>query len=221
MLELAGDERLRHVGQVVLVVGVVERVAAALEQRLVHVHARPVLAVQRLRHEGRVEAVLHRVLLHRDAVRHAVVGHLQRVREAHVDLVLGGPDLVVAVLDVDAELLQRQHGLAPQVRAGVERREVEVAALVEHLRRAAAGLRRAEVEVLQLRPDVEVVEAHALRTARVRAAGPSAGRPRRAPRREPGRRRTSARSPCPPGAREGSRRSRDRASRSCPTPRSG
>ena len=121
------------VGQEVLVVGVVERVAAVLEQRLVRVHAGAVLAEQRLGHERRVPAVLHRVLLDRDAVRHAVVGHLQRVGVAHVDLVLRRADLVVGVLDVDAQLLEREHGLAAHVRAGVERGQVEVAALVEDL----------------------------------------------------------------------------------------
>ena len=64
----------------------------------------------------------------------------QPVGEAHVDLVLRRPDLVVRVLDVDAELLEREHRLAPQVRCGVERREVEVAAPVEHLRRPAVQL---------------------------------------------------------------------------------
>ena len=138
VLELAGDERLADVGEEVLVVGVVEGVALVVEQRLVRVHAGAVLAEQRLRHEGRVPAVLHGVLLDRDAVGHAVVGHLQRVRVAHVDLVLRGPDLVVGVLHVDAELLEREHGLAADVGAGVERRQVEVAALVEDLGLLAA-----------------------------------------------------------------------------------
>src|ERR671921_888633 len=57
---------------------------------------------------------------------------------------------------LDAELLQRQDGLAPDVGAGVERREVEVAAVVEHLGRA----RVLEQEVLELGADVERVEAH-------------------------------------------------------------
>ena len=107
----------------------------------------------------RVPAVLHRVFLDRDAVRHAVVGHVHRVRVAHVDLVLARPDLVVRVLDVDAELLEREHRLAAHVGAGVERREVEVAAVVEHLGRAVGV---AEEVVLELGPDVERVEAHAL-----------------------------------------------------------
>ena len=120
------------------------------------VHARAVLAEQRLGHEGRVQAVLEGVLLDRDPVGHAVVGHLQRVGVAHVDLVLAGADLVVGVLGVDPELLQCEHGLAPQVGAGVERGQIEVAALVEHLGR----LRIPEVEVLELRADIEVVEPH-------------------------------------------------------------
>ena len=57
MPELPGDERLADVGEVPLVVRVEELVAAVLEERLVGVHARAVLAEERLRHEGRVEAV--------------------------------------------------------------------------------------------------------------------------------------------------------------------
>ena len=107
----------------------------------------------------------------------------QPVGEAHVDLVLRRPDLVVRVLDVDAELLQRQHRVAAQVGGGVERREVEVAALVEHLRRPAVQLGLPEVEELQLGADEVVVEAHRLRpleraphdVARVALVGLAAG----------------------------------------------
>ena len=88
----------------------------------------PFCAEQRLGHEGGVPAVLERELLDGDPVGHAVVGHLQRVGVADVDLVLGRADLVVAVLDVDPERLERDRGLAAHVRAGVERRQVEVAA---------------------------------------------------------------------------------------------
>ena len=82
---------------------------------------------------------------------------------AHVDLVLRGPDLVVGVLHVDAELLEREHRLAAHVGAGVERGQVEVAALVEDLGLAGLGARVAEVEELELGADVEGVEAHRLR----------------------------------------------------------
>ena len=66
-------------------------------------------------------------------------------------------DLVVRVLHVDAELLQREDGLAAHVRAGVERRQVEVAALVEISGTPPRG-GRSEVEVLELGADVEVVK---------------------------------------------------------------
>ena len=115
--QLAGDERLADRGEVELVVGVVEGVGAVLEQRHVGVHPGAVLAEQRLGHEGGVPAVLHGVLLDRDPVGHAVVRHLQRRGVAHVDLVLGGADLVVAVLHVHAQLLERQHGVAAHVGA--------------------------------------------------------------------------------------------------------
>ncbi len=71
---------------------------------------------------------------------------------------------MVGVLDVDAELLQRDDGLAADVGARVQRGEVEVAALVEDL----GAVLVAEQEVLQLRTDVEGVEAelvHALQRA--------------------------------------------------------
>ena len=139
--------------------GVVERVAPVLEQGLVRVHAGAVLAEQRLGHERRVPAVLERVLLDRDAVGHAVVGHLQRAAVPHVDLVLGRTDLVVRVLDVDAQALEREHRVAADVGAGVEGREVEVAALVQDL----GALVVLEQVVLELRADVEDIEAHVLR----------------------------------------------------------
>ena len=69
---------------------------------------------------------------------------------------------MVGVLDVDAHLLQGEDGVAAHVGAGVERGQVEVAALVEHLRHAALGFGRAEVEELELGADVEGVEAHLL-----------------------------------------------------------
>ena len=62
---------------------------------------------------------------------------------------------MVAVLHVDPELLQRYRRVAPHAGAGVERREVEVAARIERL--GADGI--AQQEVLKLRTNVKRVEA--------------------------------------------------------------
>ena len=117
------------------------------------VHAGAVLVAQGLGHEGGVDVVLERDLLDGEAVGHRVVGHREGVGVAEVDLVLRRRDLVVRGLDGDAEVFEGEDGLAAEVGAGVERREVEVAADVEDLRRL--GVR--EVEVLELRADVEGV----------------------------------------------------------------
>ena len=121
------------------------------------VHARAVLAEERLWHEGRVDPVLRRDLLHDQPVGERGIGHLERRCVAHVDLVLGGRDLVVVVLDRDADALERLNRLVPQLGGGVERRHREVTALVERL----GALVVLEEEVLELGPDVEGVEAHA------------------------------------------------------------
>ena len=146
------------VGEVPLVGLVEERVAPVGEERHVRVHPRAVLAEDRLRHERRVDAVLRRDLLDDQAVGERVVGHLERRREAHVDLVLRRADLVVVVLDRDADLLERLDRLVAQLGRRVLRRHREVAALVERLRARVV----LEEEVLELGADVERVEAHAL-----------------------------------------------------------
>ena len=151
-------KRLADLGEVPLVVGVEEGVLAVREERLVRVHARPVLAEDRLRHEGRVVAGLLGDLLDDEPVRDRVVGHRERVGELHVDLVLRGADLVVDVLDRDPHRLERADGVMAKVAGRVHRRHGEVAALVERLG-AVVGL---EEEVLELGPDVERVEAQAL-----------------------------------------------------------
>ncbi len=134
-------------------VGVEEGVAVAGEERLVDVHARAVLAEDRLGHEGRVDAVLERHLLDDEAIGHGVVGHGHGVGVAQVDLVLGRGDLVVAVLDADAHLLEHEGRLAAQVARHVLRRQVEVPALVHNL----GPVGGAEVKVLELRADEEAV----------------------------------------------------------------
>ena len=86
------------------------------------VHARPVLPEQGLGHERGVPPVFERDLLDRYPVGHAVVGQLQGVAVADIDLVLGGPRLVMGVSHVDPQLLEREHGLAPHVGPGIQGR---------------------------------------------------------------------------------------------------
>ena len=122
---------LRWSGSVVAEEGVV----VAAEQRLVHVHAAAVLAVQRLGHEGGVHAVVGRDLLDDQAADHDAVGHDQGLVVVRVDLVLRGGDLVVRGLHGDAEPVEGAHGLLAQVVAQVGGQHVEVAALVDELGR--------------------------------------------------------------------------------------
>ena len=84
------------------------------------VHPRPVLSRSGFGMKVAYQPY-HRVLLDRDPVGHAVAGHLERALVAHVDLMLGGADLVVGVLDVDPLPLEGEHGLAADVDPGVER----------------------------------------------------------------------------------------------------
>ena len=139
-----------------LVALVVEGVALAAEERELEVHARAVVLGEGLRHEGRVDPVPQRHLLHDDAVGHDRVGHRERVGVAQIHLVLARRHLVVGEGDPDPELLEHQHRLAPEIGGLIERGQVEVAPLVERL--GAAGI--LEVEELDLRGDVEG-EAHA------------------------------------------------------------
>jgi hypothetical protein len=90
-------------------------------------------------------------LLHDEAVRHHLVGHRERVGVPEVDLVLRRRDLVVDVLDRDPHRLEVLHGPLAVVGGDVERRLVEVPPLVQE----RGILERLEVEVLELRADVE------------------------------------------------------------------
>ena len=75
MAQLAGDEALGQIGEVVRVVGREEGVHLSAEQRLVHVHAAAVLAMQRLGHEGGVHAVVGCHLFDDEAGDHDAIGH--------------------------------------------------------------------------------------------------------------------------------------------------
>ena len=95
-------------------------------ERLVDVHARAVLAVDRLGHERRVHPVTGGDRLDHQPERDQVVGGRERVGVAEVDLVLADRDLVVGGLELEAHLLERDLDVAPAVLAAVDRRDVEV-----------------------------------------------------------------------------------------------
>ncbi len=156
VLEQAGNVALGGIAQEVLVVAVIKGVVATAEQRLVGMHAAAVLTEDRLGHEGGIDAVLGRDFLDNQTIGHSVVGDLESVVIADIDLVLAGADLVVAVLDIDTHLIERQHGIAPEVAGDVKRRQIKIAALVENL--GALGI--LEIKELEFRAHIKVVEAH-------------------------------------------------------------
>ena len=119
------------------------------------VHAAAVLAVDGLGHERGVEPVHAGHPFDHVAEEHADVGHGQGVGEAQVDLVLTVGDLVVVVLRRDAHPLEQNLDLLADL--AMETAE-EVAARVLGNPQAVVG----EDEELELRADVEAVEAEVL-----------------------------------------------------------
>ena len=112
------------------------------------VHARPVDAEERLRHEGGVQAPRRGDRLERGLEGDRVVGGAQRIGVLEVDLVLAGGDLVVRRLDPDPELLERVHHLLADLGAEVLG-EVEVAGRVvrQRLHGAVLALQQEELEL--------------------------------------------------------------------------
>ena len=111
-------------------------------------HAAPILAEDRLRHERGVNAVLTGDFLDGRSVGHHLVGHPQGLVVAEIDFVLAGRHLVVRVFHPDPQVLQREDRLAAQVRGPVDGEAVEVPTLVEDFR----PLLVLKIEKLQLRP---------------------------------------------------------------------
>ena len=91
-----------------------------------------------LGHERGVDALLDRDLLDHGAEGHDVVGRLQRVGVAQVDLVLARAVLVVAEFHGDAHGLEHGHRGAAEVLGDAAGDVVEVAAAV-HRHRVAVG----------------------------------------------------------------------------------
>ena len=110
------------------------------------VHPAAVLPEDRLRHERREQSELRRDVLHDEAERRDVVGRLERVGIAEVDLVLAVRHFVMRRLDLEPHALERVDHRAARVFAEVRGREIEVAADVVRVRRSLApctsGLKR-------------------------------------------------------------------------------
>src|SRR3989442_13646600 len=85
----------RRLRELPLALGIVERVLAVPEERLVRVRAGAVDPEDRLRHEGREEAVAVGSVAHDEAEGGEIVRRLQRLRVAEIDSVLARGPLVV------------------------------------------------------------------------------------------------------------------------------
>ena len=97
------------------------------------VHARAVVAEQRLRHEGDALAGRAGDVLDHVLVGHDLVGHAGEGRVAQVDLALPARGhLVVVELARDPEPLEREHHARTQIVERVVRRGREVALLLAH-----------------------------------------------------------------------------------------
>ena len=93
------------------------------------VHTGAVVALDRLRHEGRGLAILLRHHLHDVFVNlHVVGGADQRVKD-EAQFVLGRRHLVVVLFDFEAHLEHGRKHLAAQIRGAVHRTDREIAAL--------------------------------------------------------------------------------------------
>jgi len=140
VLDDSADVEQREVRQPgVLVAG--EQVLAVLPDRLVHVHARTVVADDRLGHEGGRLAIAVRDVVDHVLHRLQPVGTLHQRRELRADFVLPGPrHLVVMHFHRNAHLLEDQAHLGAHVLERIDRRHREITALHWRAVREVAAL---------------------------------------------------------------------------------
>ena len=79
------------------------------------------------------------------------IGGGKRVAEAQIDFLLRWGRFMMRILNGNAHFLEREHGFAAKVGCVVERRQIEIAALIDGLRRRIA----LEAEILDRRADVD------------------------------------------------------------------
>ena len=128
-----------------------------MEQRHVDVHSGARNAVDRLGHEGSMQAVALRSGLDDLLKGDDVIRRDQRLIVLEINLVLAARHLVVAGFDFKAHVLEHHAHLAAGDFALVGRTQVEVTALVIGAGGRLAGIVGMEQEELQLRPDVEFI----------------------------------------------------------------
>jgi hypothetical protein len=155
MPEQSGDVSLGLPAQVKGVGGIEKDVFPVPEQGLMHMHAAAVDAEDGLGHERGVASVPGRDLLADDAVGDGHVGHLEGFLVPQVDLVLAAGDLMMAVFDLDAHVLERADDLAPELDPQVHVGGVEIAPDIQAGRLPV----RREQEELQFRPEIKRVSA--------------------------------------------------------------
>ena len=117
MLDDAADVEQAGFGQAGIFVAGEGRLAA-LPDRLVHVHARAVVAEDRLRHEGRRLAIGVGDLMHDIFVDLHLVGVAHQRVELDAEFVLGGGHFVVMLFDDDAHFGQHRQHFRAHVLAG-------------------------------------------------------------------------------------------------------
>ena len=103
-------------------------------------HARTIVAEDRLRHEGRGLAIGVRHIVDHIFVDLHLVGHGDQRRELHAELVLGGGHLMVMLLDGDAHLSHHREHLGAHVLCRILRIHREIAAFCAHAVAEIAGL---------------------------------------------------------------------------------
>jgi hypothetical protein len=144
-----------------------EQGGLAAPDREVGVHARAVIFLDRLGHEGGRLAIGMRDLMHDVLVDLHAVGGLRQRAEGQAQLVLRGCDLVVMLVAGQAHFEHRRDHLAADVDRRVDRRDGEIAALgartvaeVAAFILAAGVGRQLDIVDLEVRLGVVRVELH-------------------------------------------------------------
>jgi hypothetical protein len=106
-----------------------EQRLAAFPDRLMHMHARAVVAIDGLRHERRRLAIGGRDLMDDIFVDLHRVGALGQRLELEAQLVLRAGDFVVMLFRLDAQIAHDGEHLAADILRGIDRRDGEIAAL--------------------------------------------------------------------------------------------